>query len=525
MKKMRRFAGLVLAMVMVMSMAVGVFAETVKECTITAPSNGHKYEVYQVFKGDYDTDSKKLSNIVWGANAKNNGTAVTEDESVPEEVLNVLSGISATETNRNKLAAILPYVDLEDDAFATLESGKSVKVSAGYYLIKDIELASTNDSYSTYLVEVVEDVTIIPKVGVPTVEKKVDDENDSVADDSATTDEVEGEDGSDWQDSADYDINDVVPFQLKATLAENVEDYAGAYRVVFHDTLSKGLTFKAITQVTIDGKPLETTQYAVSDRVLTNEEGYAGGTTFSVTIADAKALGATNESVIIVEYTATLNENAVIGADGNPNKVYLEFSNNPNWVPPTPSTPPGEEPPTPPTPPTGETPEDKVIVFTYKVVVNKVDQNNKPLAGAEFTLYKKNEAGVYEPIGTKVVGTIPENGTIANLFTWTGLDDGDYKLEETVTPAGYNTINPIEFKISATHDVDSEDPKLIELTGGKLFTGEVSTGTLTADVENKTGTVLPETGGMGTTLFYVIGATLAIGAAVVMVTRKRMSAN
>ena len=110
-------------------------------------------------------------------------------------------------------------------------------------------------------------------------------------------------------------------------------------------------------------------------------------------------------------------------------------------------------------------------------------------------------------------------------FVWTGLDDGDYKLVETTTPAGYNTIDPIEFTITAEHDVLSDNPALKDLDGGDLFTGEVSTGALSADVENRTGATLPETGGMGTTLFYVIGATLAIGAAVVMVTRKRMSAN
>ena len=247
-----------------------------------------------------------------------------------------------------------------------------------------------------------------------------------------------------------------------------------------------------------------------------------------------KAFGAGNKAVITVEYTATLNENAVLGSAGNPNVVYLEYSNNPNWdvsfdengKPENP----GEdgkdndgdgeideedekkE-------PTGETPEDKVIVFTYKLTVNKVDEQKNPLAGAGFTLYKKNAAGEYVQVGEELFGAE------LTTFEWKGLDDGDYKLEETTTPAGYNTIAPIEFTITAEHDLESDDPQLIVLDGGDLFTGEVDTDDiLSADVENKSGITLPETGGIGTTIFYVLGGLLVLGAVVLLITKKRMSA-
>ena len=186
----------------------------------------------------------------------------------------------------------------------------------------------------------------------------------------------------------------------------------------------------------------------------------------------------------------------------------------------------------------GETPKDVVIVFTYQTIVNKVTKNPAydaskdtgktgtdsdgntefiPLKGAGFTLYKKNASGAYEAVGSELKG---EDMT---TFTWSGLDDGDYKLVETTTPSGYNTIPDIEFTITATHDVSSDNPTLISLSGGDKFTGVISTGVVSANIENQSGAQLPSTGGIGTTIFYVLGSVLVIGAAVLLVTKKRMS--
>ena len=175
----------------------------------------------------------------------------------------------------------------------------------------------------------------------------------------------------------------------------------------------------------------------------------------------------------------------------------MEFSNNPN------STQGLEK---------GETPEDKVIVFTYKAIVNKKDSSKKPLAGAEFTLYKKYGEEWKE---VKKVVAKSEDGT---TFTFTGLDDGVYKLEETKVPAEYNTMAPIEFKIEATHDELSDNPELKTLTGNKLtgevlFTPDTDTGTLETDVINYKGSELPETGGMGTTVLYAAGTVMILAAA------------
>ena len=186
----------------------------------------------------------------------------------------------------------------------------------------------------------------------------------------------------------------------------------------------------------------------------------------------------------------------------------------------------------------GKTLDDVVRVFTYQTIVNKVTKNPAydaskdpkktgtdsdgdkefiPLKGAGFTLYKKNASGTYEAVGSEL------KGEKMTTFTWSGLDDGDYKLVETTTPAGYNTIDDIEFTITATHDVSSNDPQLKSLNGSDKFTGVILTGAVSANIENQSGAQLPSTGGMGTTIFYVLGSALVLGAVVLLVTKKRMS--
>ncbi len=187
-------------------------------------------------------------------------------------------------------------------------------------------------------------------------------------------------------------------------------------------------------------------------------------------------------------------------------------------------------------------PHDKNIVFTYKTVFNKVDSTNKALAGADFTLYKKVNGSWTDvtPLGSgenKPYKTISDatNGTKNSVFTFTGLDDGEYKLSETTTPNGYNTMDDIFFTITAEHETESDNPTLTSLKGtqvkedGTAWTGsatftatsDTATGSLTSDITNYKGSELPTTGGIGTTIFYILGAILVAGAAVVLVARKR----
>ena len=498
MRKVKKLLGLLLAAVMVLAMGATAFADEGTH-TITAPNNGHTYEVYQIFTGDYsegndsqEGDSqtgKVLSNVKWGKN----GTG-TQDESVSEDILTELKGANGSDTHL--LAVITKYANLESDEFGTVSYESPLKVPSGYYLIKDVDGSQegAQDSYTLYIVQVVgKDILIDPKADVPTSEKKVDDKNDSNT----------SEDEENWQDSADYDIGDEVPYLLTATLPDNVSDYT-SYTLKFVDTMSKGLTYvENSAEVFVNGASagkVEPSSVAYSGE----EAKYAGGTVLTWDLGDIKAApyNAGDKAVITIEYKAELNGSAVMGSAGNPNKMHIEFSNNPN----------GEG--------MGRTPDDTNIVFTYKVVVNKVDEDENPLAGAQFKLEKKLADGSWTVINRF---TVSEDQT---TFTFEGLDDGDYKLSETVTPDGYNTIEPIEFTITAEHDILSDDPRLTNLNGNSV-TGEITfeakpeDGSLTTDVINKSGSTLPETGGMGTTIFYVLGAILVLGAGGLLIARRR----
>lgn len=501
MKHMRKLASLLLALVMVFALATTAFAEETTETTYSITINnsatGHTYEAYQIFTGALSGTT--LSNIVWGSSISEEGKTQFGDAAAKAESL------TSVELAKAFAKEVAPYLTTVAGTTNTLNEGKYVisNLAAGYYLVKDKDnsLTGANDSYTEYIVKVVSDTTATPKSDVPTVEKKVKDINNST-DDAMT----------DWQDSADHDIGDSVPFQLKATLANNVSSYT-TYKVVFHDTQSKGLTYNNDAKVYINGT--ETTGFTVTSTVNAD-----GTTTLTVSCNDVKALGAGDSSVITVEYTATLNENAVLGSAGNPNEVYLEYSNNPNK-----SEEGNNE--------TGNTPKDVVIVFTYKTIVNKVTKNPNydpevegskeyiPLEGAEFTLEKYNKkTDKWEAI------TVVKNDE-GTTFTFTGLDDGNYRLTETKTPAGYNTIAPIEFTVTAAHDVLSDNPALTSLSGnattGELtFTSNTTEGSLSADVVNNAGSTLPETGGIGTTIFYVLGSVLVLAAVVLLVTKKRM---
>lgn len=513
MKHSKKLASLLLALVMALSLAVTAFADesTTYSITINNSTAGHTYEAYQIFTGDLATNeagNKVLSSIVWGSGVSEAGQTALGDAAAKTETLK-------TEADAKAFAkAVAPYLTTAAGSANTVTDGKYVisGLAAGYYLVKDQDgsLIGDNDSYTEYIIQVVGNVTATPKSDVPEVQKKVKDINDST--DTTKTD---------WQDSADYDIGDSIPFQLKATLADNVSSYT-TYKVVFHDTLSKGLTYNKDAKVYIDGT--ETNGFTVTATVNAD-----GTTTLTVSCDDVKALGAGNSSVITVEYTAKLNENAVLGSAGNPNEVYLEYSNNPNK-----SEEGNNE--------TGETPKDVVIVFTYKTIINKVDSETKPLTGAAFKLEKliKGEDGAADTWTT--VKEFAVDGTTTS-FTFSGLDDGQYKLTETKTPVGYNTIDPIYFVIEATHGETADVPTLktlnayltdangnkqTEMKDGEsvnidLGTVDLTAGSITTTVVNKSGSELPSTGGIGTTIFYVLGGVLVLAAVVLLVTKKRMS--
>ncbi len=471
-----------------------VNAANAKTYQLSLQNNGktsHTFEVYQVFTGDLSDGI--LSNVKWGNGVSEGGqTALGDAAKKAEELANSKN----KELSAKEFATQLQdYLNEENKKEVTVEANKTATIdnlSAGYYLVKDKASSQnqTNGAYTSYILKVVKDITATTKLDVPTVEKKVQDTNDSTGKTSG------------WQDSADYDIGDDVPYQITGSMPGNIGDYK-SYKYVFTDTMSKGLTFKEGSAKIMIGTTDVTKKF--KENVTTNDDG----STVTWTCDDLKTAGVELDSTtkVVVTYKATLNEKAVIGSAGNPNTVNLTYSNNPNKG--------GEG-------ETGKTPDDKNIVFTYKAVVNKVDQDKKSLAGAGFTLQKKIN-GAYTDVKSFTAGE-------ATTFTFTGLDDGEYKLIESTTPAGYNTITPIEFTISATHDEESADPKLTELTVSKVsgeatFTADKDAGSLTTDVVNKKGSTLPETGGMGTTLLYAVGGVLvALAAAYIIISKKHEKA-
>ncbi len=501
MKKMKKIIALALSFMMVVAMSVAAFAsEAAGTFTITAPNTDHQYEIYQIFTGDLSEGT--LSNVKWGQNG-----IETVGEKVSAEVLAELTEKNSV-SDTAKLAVIKKYAKL-DTPVDTITNGQTYTATAGYYLIKDKDnsLSGKEDAYTLYIVKVVGNVAIEPKSAVPSFEKKVKDTND--------TENKESE----WQDSADYDIGDDVPFKLEGTVASNYDDYK-TYYFAFHDTEEDGLTFneESVRVYLVNGD----SEIAIAPNKYEVTVNPGDKHTFDVVFKNLKDVeGVKAGSKIVVKYTSKLNENANIGNQGNLNTGSLEFSNNPN-----------EEQNGDKKPETGKTPDDSVIVFTYKVVANKVDENREALPGAAFKLEKRNSEGEYELVSLVNATENDENYTITDssktTFEWKGIDDGDYRLTEIITPNGYNTIEPIEFTVTAGHqttfDFGTRTDVLTSLSSGNEDTGDVTAGTLTTNVVNKKGSTLPTTGGIGTTIFYVIGSVLVLGAAVLLITKKRMSA-
>ena len=501
MKKFKKALALILATAMVMSMGLTAFAydQTPTEgdaaattYTVTINPNSedkgtHTYGAYQIFKGSLGANGE-LGNIEWGS-------GITE---AGKTALGKASDYAKTITTANaaeKAAQLANYLAAPEKT----GSDKIEGLEGGYYLIQDTTDPTGDPSSRTkFILKVLKDETVTVKSSVPSVEKKVQDINDS--DETPTLTSL--------QDSADYDIGDTVPYTITGTIGSGIANY-DKYSFSFVDSMTKGLTLdESSWDIKVGDESIK------SLFTLSSAEGEDGATVWTWAAKDIKAM-ISDGSEVVLTYNCTLNNDAVVGKAGNPNTVHLEFDNNPNKC--------GEG------TPGGKTPDDTNIVFTYKTVFNKVDKDKNPLTGADFKLEKKVK-GKWVDVTTLGDGTnkpAKTGDTTGSTFTFTGLDDGQYKLTETTTPGGYNTIDPIEFTITAEHDVKSDNPALTALTGtgDKEFTmtPDLNAGSLSADIINEKGSTLPSTGGIGTTMFYIIGAIMVIGAGVVLISRRRMN--
>ena len=371
MKALKKLSCVLLAVLLLMSLSVNAFAasngSTVSSkhtLRINDDRADRVYKAYQIFTGSYALidNEQTLGDVKWGANV------LSSFQEGKDDIAKFVESNLKTADDARKLADDLYPENITGDGigFNFTDNKYVAEVDSGYYLIVDVTGdGNENAQYTEYIVQVVDDQDITIKTNdTPEFEKKVQDKNDSTG-----TERV-------WQDSADYDVGDKVPFQLTATLPSDYDRYR-AYHLVFHDTLDAGLTFDVnsvevyLGDTLIENEP-ESVKYSVN--YSTDAEGK---TTFTVTFDNLKTSvsNAGNESKITVKYSATVND-AAVKAVTNKNTAYLEYSNNPNWD----AT---GDPPT-----TDHTPDDTVVVFTFNATVNKIDQDENALEGAAFKLEK-----------------------------------------------------------------------------------------------------------------------------------------
>jgi fimbrial isopeptide formation D2 family protein len=385
MKQAKKLAAVLLSLVMLLALVIPASAQIGEySITINDTNSNHTYTAYQIFKGDIsESDTEPgpyvLSNIKWGNGVKTDGLidalrGVGDFAGLAEDA--TAADVAELLTNAKALDAFLNVINRTPGFLAgagtpaTPETGEdscTIKLNeAGYYLIKDsLDEGTVGESVSDYIVQVLGQESVQPKESpIPNVEKKVQEDDKHTADDGY---------GAGYNDVADWDIGDSVPFKLIGSIPD-MSAY-DTYKYVFHDTLSAGLTLEAgsVNVYVVGTKnadlevqtPLTSTTYSLATTGLDN------GESFTITFNNLKTVkGAGEGKFIIVTYTATLNDSAEIGLPGNPNEVYLEFSNDPN----------GDG--------TGKTTTDKVIVFTYELDGTKVDGEaiTTTLPGAQFVL-------------------------------------------------------------------------------------------------------------------------------------------
>lgn len=517
MKHMKKLVTLLLALIMALALVVPASAYAVDNRT------DHAYKAYQIFSGTQSTESKPaLGDVKWGNGIESAKflPALKADTRFGTGDKNIfaacntaadVAAIMAKEQDKSAVAKAFANVAaqyLKNTAVdIAAKKTSDVVLNPGYYLLVDVTTPGKGDAMNSALLQVTGKGNIIieKKYDAPSVGKSVKDT-----------------DGA-WGEAADWCIGSNVPFQLIGKLPSNYADYE-TYKYVFHDTLGAGLQYNGDVKVYVRNGEKDT-ELTTGFTVAPDKAATAGGGSLTITFDNLKTITSiTSSSSIVVKYTAKLLNTAVIGQPGNSNEVYLEYANNPNFV--------GSGNPT-----TSNTPKDTVLVFTYELDVNKVDgaETTKKLKDAEFKL--QNADGKWATVDNtnKVTGWVDtqDKGSIlktdANgLAKIIGLDAGNYKLHETKAPAGYNKLkDPIDITITAELDKGEDTPALKALTikvgTGAAEKGDVTKGTVSTTVTNNSGATLPETGGVGTTLFYIIGGVLMVGAAVLLVTRKRMN--
>lgn len=593
MKKKQRLAVILTAAVLALApcaMASASLTAYASTLTVTDTEQAqHTYKAYQIITGTKAADGS-LSGMAWGDAITDNGAALIAalngkreklgiDELAANATINQVAAALAKITDPEKVQ-ILAKVFNEKNVLTTAAAKDMQKsdndytatgLNDGWYLVIDeTESLATGEEdgvrvKSANLLQIVGDTKIVAKHSLPTVEKKI------------LQDEKEVEANS-------VSIGDTVTYQIK-TAVPDVRGY-DKYFFVLNDTLSKGLTYSGNLKISygpntdpeVEKTPMtedrdgaekaETGQFYL----VAGEYNAVNGTELKIVFEDCVNLfkDLPVNMPITVTYDAVLNENANITDEGNPNTVNLEYSNNPNA-----DTDKSSEPETPDEPkpdaPTGKTPNQEVKTYTTALKLKKVDNNGTPLKGAEFkitgegvnkvvtegTFYVEDEEGTYYKLanGTYTT-TAPESAEDSNyasttkkykietkktieadsanevyvqafvddngFLIFTGLGDGEYKIEEVTVPDGYKQADPVTIEIKSTPDMVSAKWKVTNKKDGSELELNTENHQYEFEVVNTQFSTLPSTGGIGTKLFYLFGGMLAIGSGVLLVTKKRV---
>ena len=485
---MKKIIALLLALMMLASLAVTAFANEAETGTITINGIGADttYKIYKLLDLEsYDVAAGAYS---YKANAKwAEFVASAEAQAYLATGADGYVTWAAAEDDDTKAAfaklalayakthGIAPAKSSENDGEfeITGTTGKFANLELGYYLVDSTMgalcgLTTTNPNAS-----------INAKNGIPTIDVQVKEDSTSQ-----------------WGASNTADIGQIV--ELRVTI--NV--HAGAENYILHGVMEDGFTYKGVTHIehVIPGSEthtMATDQYVVKNPDLRDADAPEDGCTFEVVFTEELCNKLETNDKIIVYYEAMLNRNAVINGVGNDNSAWLTFGEG------------------------GVSNEDAVTTYTYGIDIVKTDSSNKLIHGAQFKIYDAatggNEVAVVqtddktgycrasalEP-GVAIVVT---NGKIRV----SGLDNGTYYLEETVAPDGYNKLSSRQKFIISDGNLDA------------VFNGDVYSTGSGVHVVNKTGSMLPETGGLGTLLFTLLGGGTALGTGVLLVTKKRMS--
>lgn len=469
MKLIKKIAAIMFAFMMVVSMSCNVKAAGTGKITIDNAKNGETYTIYQVLTLESSDVGKGLYSYIPVNDAWKAYFKTEEGKKYMTVDDNGYVTTKYTETNAQELAQALikqaKTINYNPQSITADKDGtiEFTGLALGYYVVDTTvgTLCGLNTANP--------EVTIEDKNKKPTVEKKI----------------VEGDQLAD-KNSAN--IGDTVNFKTTITAQ------AGAKKYVLHDTMSGSLTFNDDVVVTYNGNVLND-----SDDYTVTKPG-ADGCTFDVTFKDSflNKLGANDK--IEVTYSATVNDNAVV-KDPMTNKTHLTYGDK-----------------------NTETNKPETTTKTFGIPVFKYTNVNTPLAGAEFILstdpncvddtknlkFTKNTEGKYryDKTGSTTLTSL-DKGRDKGRIDVEGLKAGTYYLKETKAPDGYNLL-----KKPVTITIDSE---------GKIYvdgSGEVNNGDVR--VQNNSGTLLPSTGGAGTTMIYLIGGVLVLGSGVVLVTKRRV---